>query len=819
MSSLPRHAQAVVIGGGAAGCSVAYHLAKQGWSDVLLLEQAQLSSGTTWHAAGLVGQLRPSANLTRLIRASAELYAGLEAETGQATGWRACGAVNLAATPDRLVELHRAAAMATAFGVEAHVVTAAEAGRLWPHMRTADLAGAAWLPGDGKVNPTDLVQALAKGARARGVRIVEGVRVTGVGVREAGHGRRVTGVETSHGPVAADVVVNCAGQWARGLGRLAGVDVPLVSAEHMYVVTRPLGLGADLPVLRDYDNRVYFKEEVGGLVMGGFESAARPWQVDAIPDDFAFSLLPEDWDQFQELMEGALRRCPLMEEAPIRQLLVGPESFTPDGRFLMGEAAGLAGFFVLAGFNSAGIASAGGAGQALARWIEAGEPPMDLWEVDLRRFGPEQANPRFLAARVVEEVGLHYALHWPDREPESGRRLRLSPLHDRLAAAGARFGQRFGWERPLHFEEAGTDPAPAHRWGRPAWHDRVAAEHRAARERVALFDQSSFGKLEVSGPDAAAALGRLSARDVDVPVGRIVYTVMLNRRGGIECDLTVTRLAADRFLLVTAAATVLRDADWLRRSLGEAERVRVTDVTTASAVLSVIGPRARLLLERLAAGDMSDAAHPYLAARDVHLGPARVRAHRVSYAGELGWELYVPVESAVPLYDALLGAGRDLGLTHAGYRALDGLRMEKGYLSWGHDIGPDDSPLAAGLGALLRLDGPRDFVGRDALRRERDAGPARRLLQFRVERGDRDVWAWHDEPVYRDGRLAGRTSSAAFGHTAGALLAFAWIDDPDRLGPAGLRDGRFEIDLAGGRLPLVPLDRPPHDPAGRRLRG
>jgi len=800
----PSRARAVVVGGGIVGCSVAYHLAKLGWRDVVLLERGRLSCGTSWHAAGLVGQLRPSANLTKLIRYSADLYEGLEAETGQGTGWRRCGSVNVASTPHRMIELKRNAAMAASFGLEAQVLTPAEAGKLWPHMRTDDLHGAVWMPGDGKANPADLTQALAKGARQLGVAIHEGLRVTGFRIERG----RVRGVETDGGPIEAEVVANCAGLWARELGALAGVAVPLHAAEHMYVVTRPMGIERALPVMRDYDNFVYFKEEVGGFVMGGFEPKAKPWAVDGPPEDFEFQLLDEDWEQFEPLMQGALRRVPMLAEAQIRQLLNGPESFTPDGNFILGEAPGLAGFFVAAGFNSAGIASAGGAGKALAEWIEAGEPPMDLWEVDIRRFGGFHNNPRYLRDRVVESLGIHYAPHWPHFEMGSARPLRRSALYERLKAKRACFGTRFGWERALWFAPEGVEPAMTYAFGRQNWHDHSGAEHRAAREAVVVFDQSSFGKLLLQGPDAEAALQRLCANDVAVPPGRVVYTAMLNPRGGIESDLTVTRLADEAYLIVTGAAQAVRDADWIRRNMGEGARAILTDVTSAYATLSVMGPSARVLLQRLTPDDLSHGAFPFGASREIGLGYATLRATRISYVGELGWELYAPTEMAASAYDALFEAGADLGLRDAGYLALESLRAEKGYRSWGHDLSPDDTPLEAGLGFAVKLD-KGGFIGREALLRQRDEGLRRRLTVFTLD--DPEALPFHDEPVYRGGSLAGRVTSAAFGHTLGRAVAFAYVDE-------GRGEGSFEIDIAGRRFAATPHVRPPYDPEGGKLK-
>ncbi len=809
---LPDSARVVIVGGGIVGCSIAYHLAELGWKEILLLEQHQLTAGTTWHAAGLVGQLRPSVNLTKLIQYSARLYATLEAETGQATGWKQCGSINVATTPDRLIELKRAAAQAHAFGVETEVIGAEEAGRYWPEMRTDDIAGAAWIPGDGKANPADLTQALARGARNRGVTIREGVAVTDV-VLEKG---RAVGVETAQGRIRAEVVVNAAGQWARDLAAKSGVVVPLHAAEHMYIVTRPLGLDPDTPVMRDHDNRVYFKEEVGGILMGGFEAECKPWGGEGVPEGFAFGMLAEDWDQFQPLMEGALRRCPVLETAEIRQFMNGPESFTPDGHFILGEAPGVANYFVAAGFNSAGIASAGGAGKALAEWIVGGMAPMDLWEVDIRRYGAFHANPTFLRQRTVESLGMHYAMHWPRFEPESARGLRRSPLYDRLRANRACFGSRFGWERANWFAAEGTEARMQYAWGRQNWFEATGAECRAAREDVVVFDQTSFAKFLLQGRDAEAALQRLCANDVARPEGRIVYTTMLNPKGGIESDLTVTRIAEDAFLIVTGAAQAVRDADWIRRRLPEDGHAVLSDVTSLLSVLSVMGPKARTLLERLGDDDLTDAGFPFASSRMISLGPAIVRATRISFVGELGWELYCPVEMAAGLYDALVEAGGDLGLRDAGYYALESLRAEKGYRAWGHDLTPDDTPLEAGLGFAVALERGGDFIGREALLRQREAGLEKRMVVFTLD--DSTAVAWHDEPLYRDGELVGHVSSADHGHALGRAVAFAYVHGPRGMDADFIRAGHYEIDIAGERFAASPHLRPPYDPKGEKMK-
>ncbi len=803
----------VVIGGGIAGCSVAYHLTKLGWRDVVLLERRDLSCGTTWHAAGLVGQLRATHNLTRLARYGTELYERLEAETGQATGFRRPGAVTLARTPERMHELKRLASMARCYDVDVEVITPAEAGRRWPLIRTDDLAGAVWLPRDGRTNPIDTTLALARGARLGGATILENTAVTDIRTR----GGAVAGVRTTRGDIACEVVVNCAGMWAREVGRLAGVGVPLHASEHFYIVTEPLpGVTSDLPVLRDPDGYIYVREEVGGLLMGGFEPVAKPWGMAGIPVDFAFSLLPEDWDHFQVLMEQAVARIPALETAPVRRHVNGPESFTPDGRYLLGEAPECRNFFVATGFNSIGIASGGGAGKAVAEWIVGGEPPMDLWDVDIRRVAPFEASPSYLRERTEEMVGRLYAMHWPFQQPTTARGVRRSVLHDRLAARGACFGAVMGWERANWFATPGLDPVYRYAWGRQNWFPCAAEEHRAVREAVGLFDQSSFAKFRLEGPDAAGVLQRLCANDVDVPPGRIVYTQMLNRHGGIECDLTVTRLREDAYFVVTAAAASTHDADWIRRNLGDARAV-LTDVTSAFAVLGVMGPRSRALLGPLTGADLSNDAFPYLTSREVWLASAPVRASRITYVGELGWELYIPAEFAPGVHDALVAAGERLGLRHAGYHALDSLRIEKAYRSWGHDLGSEDTPLEAGLGFAVRLDKRAACIGRDALLAQRDKPLRRRLVIFTLD--DPEPLLYHDEPIWRDGVLVGRLTSGAYGHTLGRAVGLGYVEHADGVTDAFVASGRWDVEIACERVPARAQLTPPYDPKSLRVRG
>ncbi|GCL62378.1 GcvT family protein [Pseudaquabacterium pictum] len=775
---LPPHVQTLIVGGGIAGCSTAYHLTQLGRRDVLLLEQGRLTSGTTWHAAGLVGQMRPNRSMTGMSRYGIDLYSRLEAETGLATGWKQCGSLNVAHTPERMQLLHKQAALARSFGVEVHVISPAEAGDRWPLMRTDDLQGALWIPGDGKANPTDLTMSLAKGARNRGAKLVEGVQVTGVLVEDGPSGPRVAGVHTLQdgvpGVVRCETLINCAGQWARQFGALAGVNVPLYSAEHFYLVTdRIPGVHPMLPVMRDPDGLIYYKEEVGGLVMGGFELAAKPWSIDPIPADFQFQLLGEDWDQFEPLMTNAIHRTPCLETAPIKMLLNGPESFTPDGNFILGEAPGLRGYFVCAGFNSAGIANSGGAGQLIAEWVVGGEAPQDLWEVDIRRFGAFTGNRRALAQRTAETLGLHYAMRWPRQELQSARPLRTSPLHDRLAARGAEFGSKNGWERANVFRPAGADSLPPHTLGTPGWLPWMQAEQQATRSAVALYDQTSFGKLLLQGRDALAVLQRLCANQIDVAPGRLVYTAMLNARGGFESDCTVLRLAADRFLLITGSAQPLRDADWIGRHLGADQHAVLTDVSALWSVLSVMGPNARALLARLSPDDLSPAALPWGHSQEIDLGLARVRAARMAYVGGPGYELYVPVEMARHVDIALQAAGADLGLRDAGYWALDALRIEAGRRAWGAEMGPDETPFEVGLGAFVAFDKGCDFIGRDALLAARGQPLRKKLVTVVLD--DPQAFAWGGEALTLAGQAVGELSSAGWSPRAGACIGLGFV--------------------------------------------
>jgi len=814
-ATLPARADVVIIGGGVIGCSIAYHLTRIGITDVVLLERGQLTCGTTWHAAGLIGQLRASRNMTELAQYTSGLLAGLEAETGQATGFRQNGSVSVALNEGRFEELRRGASMAKGFGLDVTVLTPGDVKARYPLLETRDVVGGIFLPKDGQANPVDVTRAYAAGARARGARILEGVGVETILVE----GGRATGVRTALGEVRAQTVVLAAGMWSHAIGRAVGVNLPLHAAEHFYVVTEPLsGLPGDLPVLRVPDEHAYYKEEAGKLLVGAFEPVARPWGMDGIPEDFAFESLAPDIDHFAPVLEMAIARVPRLAEAGIKTWFNGPESFTPDDRYLLGETAEVADLFVACGFNSIGIQSSGGVGKVLADWIRDRRPPMDLADVDVRRMHPFQSNRRYLRDRTVETLGLLYAMHWPFRQVESARGARRAPFHGALVAAGACMGETAGWERPNWFARPGEAPRYAYAWGRQNWFEACAAECRATRERVALYDQSSFAKILVKGRDAACVLDRVSANAVDGAVGRVVYTQWLNERGGIEADLTVTRLAEDAFLVVTSAASQTRDAAWLARHIPDDARCLAVDVTSGMPMLGLMGPASRALLEGLAGEDLSDAAFPFATSREIEIGYARVRASRITYVGELGWELYVPAEFAAHVFERVVAAGAEHGLAFAGYHAMNACRMEKGYRHWGHDIGVEDTPLDAGLAFAVAWDKPGGFLGRDALLRAREAGPpTRRLVQIRL--ADDRILLHHEEPILAEGRIVGAVTSGMYGHRVGASLAMGYVRHAGGVTRDWLAGTRFAVEVAGVAVPATVQLRPFYDPAGTRVRG
>ena len=809
---LPNEARVVIIGGGVIGASVAYHLAHLGWQEVVLLERKKLTSGTTWHAAGLMGQLRSSVNLTKLAKYTGELYEGLPQETGLATGYRRNGSISIATTEERLEELKRSASLAKVLGIEVEVVDGAFIAERYPIMNTSGVLGGLWIPLDGQLNPTDVTQSLIKGARQEGVRVFEDTRVT----RVCHDGDKVTGVETQTGLIQARQVVLCAGMWSRELAATAGVNVPLHACEHFYIVTEAIeGLPLNLPVLRDFDACTYFKEDAGKLLVGAFEPVAKPWGMGGIPAEFCFDELPPDLDHFEPVLKAALQRVPLLETTGIRTFFNGPESFTPDGRYHLGEAPGLKNLFVAAGFNSIGIQSAGGVGKVISEWMRDGRPPRDLWDVDVRRNLPFQSNQKYLETRVSEGLGLLYAMHWPYRQFETARGIRRSALHDRFVERNACFGEVAGWERPNWFAPDGVEPCYQYSWFRQNWFDYSAEEHRAVREGLGLFDQSSFAKFLVQGPDAGSVLNGICANNISVPVGKIVYTQWLNEIGGIEADLTVTRTAEEEFLVVTSAASQVRDFAWLKRHIPRDARAFATDVTSSMAVIGVMGPRSRGLLQRVVAKDLSDEAFPFGWSRQVEIGYSPVRASRISYVGELGWELYMPTECGLQVYDALLEVSEGLELRHAGMHAMNSLRLEKGYRHWGHDVTDEDTPLEAGLGFAVDFDKP-DFIGREALLRQRELGVKKRLVQFLLQ--DPEPLLYHHEPIYRDGSIVGYIASGAYGHSLGASVGLGYVKHEGGVSGDFVESGRYEIEVAGRRFPARASLKPLYDPQGSRLK-
>ena len=810
---MPRRAGVIVIGGGVIGCSIAYHLARSGQSDVLLLERRQITSGTTWHAAGLIGQLRPSINMTNLARYTRELYDRLEGETGQATGYRRCGSFSIATDPERLEELKRSASMARVFGLQVDVVTPESIKDRIPLLNTSDVLGGIHIPTDGYANAVDITQALAKGARAAGARIVENVPVTAIRTAEG----RLTGVTTEQGEVDADCIVICTGMWTRDLAASIGVNVPLHACEHYYALFESVeGLDASLPVVRDYDACTYFKYDAGKLLVGAFEPNARPWGADGIPEDFSFDEIAGSFDHFEPILHGAMTRMPALEHAGIQKFFCGPESFTPDVRYHIGQAPEYANCFVAAGLNSIGLQSAGGIGKVVSEWIRDGYPPADLWEVDVRRNMPFQRNRKYLHERVSECLGLLYATHYPYRQFETARGVRRSPLHDRLQSAGACHGELAGWERPNWYAPKGVPAHYEYSYGRQNWFEYSAGEHRAVRENVGLFDQSSFAKFRLEGRDASRVLNRVCANNVDVRPGRIVYTQWLNERGGIEADLTVTRLAEDSFLIVTAAATETRDFHWLKIHMPADAHCALTNVTSAMGVISLMGPRSRELLQSLTPADLSNNAFRFANSREIELGYGLVRASRITYVGELGWELYIPTEFAAGVYEQIVAAGEDIGLSHAGYHALDSLRIEKAYRHWGHDITDEDSPLEAGLGFAVKFDKPGGFIGREALLRQKESGVTRRLAQFRLL--EPEPLLYHNEPIWYRNEIAGYIRSGNYGHTLGGSVGLGYVEGIGRADLADTGAGAFEIEVAGVRVPAEASMRPMYDPDNSRIR-
>ena len=811
--TLPDQAQVVIVGGGVIGCSIAYHLTKMGWQDVVLLERQKLTSGTTWHAAGLVGQLRATQNMTKLAKYTAELYTGLEAETGQATGFKQNGSVTIATNPERFEELKRNASMAKVFDLAVDVIDRAEVERLYPLITTDDVLGGTWIESDGQANPIDVTQALAKGARLGGAQIFEDTKVT----RILHDSNKVTGVVTEAGEIRAHQVVLCAGMWTRELANSIGVNVPLHACEHYYIVTEPIAqVTPNLPVFRDYDGWAYYKEDAGKILLGAFEPVAIPWGGDGIAEDFCFDELPGDFEHFQPILENAIRRMPILEEAGIQTFFCGPESFTPDDRYQIGESSELDNLFIASGFNSIGIQSAGGVGKVLSEWMRDGQPPVDLWEVDVRRNMPFQNNKAYLSDRVTEGLGLLYAMHWPFRQYETSRDVRKSPFHDRLRDANACFGELAGWERPNWFAPPGATPQYEYSWFRQNWFDYSAAEHHNVRNNVGVFDQSSFAEILVQGADATSFMNQICANEIDVEQGRLVYTQWLNQHGGIESDVTVCRLAESEFLVITPAASQNRDFHWLRRHARDLN-VAVTDVSSGYAVLGLMGPNSRTLLSKLTIADLSNEAFPFGHFQDIDIGYATARALRVTYVGELGWELHIPTEYALHVYDKLMDAGQEYSLSPIGMHAMNSLRIEKAYRHWGHDITDEDTPIEAGLNFAVAYEKNGGFIGRDALLRQRESGVTKRLVQFLLE--DPDPLLYHNEPIWRDGELVGYITSGMYGHTLGGAVGLGYIKCSTPITPAYVKDGTYEIEVAGERYSAQASLRPMYDPNSERIRG
>ncbi|MGD1925603.1 MAG: FAD-dependent oxidoreductase [Paracoccaceae bacterium] len=813
MADLPTKARAVIIGGGVSGCSVAYHLAKLGWTDVVLLERKQLTCGTTWHAAGLIGQLRPNQNMTRLAKYSADLYVKLEAETGVATGMRQNGSLTVALTEERREEILRQAALARAFGVDVNEVSPAEVKAMYPHLNIDDVIAAVHLPLDGQADPANIALALAKGARQNGARIVEGVKVTDIHQSNG----RVSGVSWAQGGaegrIDADVVINCGGMWAREVGAMAGCAVPLHACEHFYIVTEPVEGLTQLPVLRVPDECAYYKEDAGKMMLGAFEPKAKPWGMAGIPEDFEFDQLPEDIDHFEPILEMGINRLPMLGEAGIHTFFNGPESFTPDDRYYLGEHPELRGMWVAAGYNSIGIVSSGGAGWALAQWLEDGAAPFDLWDVDIRRVQPFQKNRSYLKERVSETLGLLYADHFPYRQPETARGVRRSPFHAHLKAAGGVFGETAGWERPNWFAVNGQEPAYQYTWKRQNWFENNAAEHMAIRTAVGMYDMSSFGKIRAEGPDAEAVLNRICGGNMSVPVGKIVYTQFLNAKGGIEADVTVTRIREDLYLIITPAATAIRDMSWLKRHVGDA-RVVFTDVTVGEGCLAVMGPKARDLLASVSPHDWSNDNHPFGWAHEIEIGMGLARAHRVTYVGELGWEIYVSSDQAGHVFEVLHEAGADHGLKLCGMHTMDTCRIEKAFRHYGHDITDEDHVLEAGLGFAVSKT-KNDFIGCDAVQRKRDEGLSARMVQFKLT--DPEPLLYHNEPVIRDGEIVGYLSSGNYGHHLGAAIGMGYVPCAGETTDQVLASS-YEIDVAGTRVVAEASLRPMYDPKSERVR-
>ena len=813
MANVPTSARVVIIGGGIIGCSVAYHLAKLGWKDVVLLERKQLTSGTTWHAAGLIAQLRATANMTKLAKYSQELYGNLEAETGVATGFKRVGSITAALTEERKEEIFRQAGMARAFGVEVEEISPTEVKERYEHLNIDGVTAGVYLPLDGQGDPANIALALAKGARQNGAQVIERTAVTKIN-RD---GRRVTSVEwnngTETGEIACDMIVNCGGMWGHEVGKMAGVNVPLHACEHFYIVTEAIEGLKQMPVLRVPDECAYYKEDAGKILLGAFEPNAKPWAMDGIPKDFEFDQLPEDFDHFEPILEAAVERMPMLAEAGIHTFFNGPESFTPDDAYHLGLAPEMDNVWVAAGFNSIGIQSAGGAGQALAAWMDDGEKPFDLGDVDINRMQPFQGNKTYLFERSKETLGLLYADHFPFRQKATARGIRRTPFHQHLLNEGAVMGELAGWERANWFANEGQTPEYEYSWKRQNFFGNVAAELDAVRNNVGMYDMSSFGKIRVEGRDAVAFMNHIGGGQYDVPVGKIVYTQFLNKNAGIEADVTVTRLTETAFLVVTPAATRQADQVWMQRNMGDFNVV-ITDVTAGEAVLAVMGPNARKLLQAVSPNDFSNDVNPFGTAQEIELGMGMARVHRVTYVGELGWEVYVSSDMAAHAFETLHAAGQDMGVKLCGMHMMDAGRIEKGFRHFGHDITAEDHVLEAGLGFAVNTDKP-NFIGRDAVLRKKEAGLDMRLVQFKLT--DPEPLLYHNEPVMRDGEVVGYLSSGVYGHHMGAAMGMGYVPCKGE-SVAEVLASDYEIDVMGVRVKAEASLKPFYDPKGERTK-
>ena len=812
VKELPKSARVVIVGGGVIGCSIAYHLTKLGVSDVVLLERKQLTSGTTWHAAGLIGQLRDNHTMTALAQYTAELYKELEEETGQATGYKINGSLSTATNAERMEDLVRRADMAKVFRLQVDVLGPQGCKDHHPLIEVHDVVGGIFIPSDGQADPIGITQALAKGARNGGAEIFENMLVNDI----ITDGTKVTGVVTDEGTITADTVVLACGMWTRELAGRLGVTVPLHACEHFYILTEPFeGVTPDLPVYRDYDHHAYYKEDAGKILLGAFEPVAKPWGMDGISPDFCFDQLPDDFDHFEPILEDAIRRMPALENAGIQTFFCGPESFTQDDRYHLGAAPELEGLFIAAGMNSIGVQSAGGVGRTMASWIVDGHPPGDFNGVDIRRNLPFMRNRKYLHDRVSETLGLLYAVHYPFYQYKTSRNLRRTPLHGHLEKLGACFGETTGWERANWFAPEGVKPEYEYSYKRQNWFQYNAAEHINVREKVGIFDQTSFAKFRVQGRDAMKVLNNISANDVDVAPGRLVYTQWLNERGGIEADLTITRLAENDYLVVTGASVQVRDFDWLTRHIPDDAHCIATDVTSAYAVIGVMGPNSRALLQSLTPDDLSNENFPFAHSREIELGMSLVRASRITYVGELGWELYVPTEFAAHIFEVIMEAGSEFGLMPAGLHALNSLRIEKAYRHWGHDITEVETPIEAGLDFAVKTDKP-SFIGRDAILRQKETGVKARLVQFALT--DSEAMLYHNEPIYRDGIIVGNIESGMYGHTLGAAIGLGYVKNEEGVDADFVKSGTYELEVAGQRIAASASLRPMYDPKSERIK-